>query len=196
VFLPPDHFVICDRVSSTKPEYHKRWLLHTAAEPVVSPHGFHADHWGGRLFCKTLCPEDAELVKIGGPGKQFWSDGRNWPLPELTPEDWNYQSMGWLDNNHALFGQWRVEVSPVTPAMDDVFLHFLQAGDTSLQSMDPSTLIRTEAGVGIRFSHGRKECEVVFSLQDEAAGRILITENGQKVLEENLTASIKHQEGL
>ncbi len=104
--------------------------------------------------------------------------------------------MGWLDNDHALFGQWRVEVSPGTPGTEDVFLHFLQAGDTSLQSMDPSTLIRSDEAIGVRFSHGQKECEVVFSIRDEAAGSILITENGQKVLEEKLSSSVKHQEGL
>jgi heparin/heparan-sulfate lyase len=150
---------------------------------VVSEQEFYADHWEGRLFCRTLYPEDAELVKVGGPGKQFWSDRRNWPLPVLTPEDWNYKGMGWLDNEHELFGQWRMEVSPVTEAKEDVFLHLLQVGDTSLQSMDPAALIKKDDRLGVRFSHGQKEFEIVFSLRDEAGGYIRITENGQMALE-------------
>jgi heparin/heparan-sulfate lyase len=196
LFLPPDHFVIFDRVSSKKPEYNKRWLLHTAAEPVVREKEFYADHWGGRLFCKTLYPEDAKLKKIGGPGKQFWSDGRNWPLPTLTPEDWNYQNMGWLDNEHELFGQWRIEVSPGSAGRDDVFLHLLQAGDTSLPSMDHSTLLERDDGVGVRFFHGQKEWEVLFFLREDAGGKITITEKGKTVLEEDLSTTVKHQEGL
>ena len=193
VFLPPDHFVILDRVSSTKPEYKKRWLLHTAAEPMVNTSEFYTDHRGGRLFCKTLFPENAELKKIGGPGKQFWSDGRNWALPELTPDDWNYNSMRWLDNNHDLFGQWRIEVTPGKSNTDDIFLHLLQVGDSSLQSMANSTPLKTDDMVGVRFVHEKKEYEVMFFVKDKAGGKISINQNGQKILEENLSDKVKPQ---
>ncbi len=192
VFLPPDHFVILDRVSSTKPEYKKRWLLHTAAEPMVNTSEFYTDHRGGRLFCKTLFPENAELKKIGGPGKQFWSDGRNWALPELTPDDWNYNSMRWLDNNHDLFGQWRIEVTPGKSNTDDIFLHLLQVGDSSLQSMANSIPLKTDDMVGVRFVHEKKEYEVMFFVKDKAGGKISITQNGQKILEENFSDKVKH----
>ena len=196
LFLPPDHFVIFDRVFSTKPEYKKRWLLHTAAEPTVMSDEFYTDHWGGRLFCKTLYPENAELNKIGGPGKQFWSDGRNWALPELTPDDWNYKNMGWLDNNHDLFGQWRIEVSPGKPDTDDIFLHLIQVGDSSLQSMAGSTPLQIDDMVGVRFTHENKECEVMFFITDKTGGKIMISKNGQKILEEELSDKVKPQEGL
>ena len=35
VFLMPDFFVICDRVTSVEPDYKKAWLLHTQNEPEV-----------------------------------------------------------------------------------------------------------------------------------------------------------------
>ena len=196
VFLPPDHFVILDRVSSIKPGYKKRWLLHTAAEPTVNSDEFYTDHWGGRLFCKTLFPENAELIKIGGPGKQFWSDGRNWALPELTPDDWNYNHMNWLDNNHDLFGQWRIEVTPAELNKDDIFLHLLQVGDTLLQSMDNSTALKTDDMVGVNFVHEKKKCEVMFFITDEAGGKISIHQNGQKILEEKFSDKVKVQKGL
>jgi len=196
VFLPPDHFVIFDRVCSTKPEYNKRWLLHTAAEPKVKSDEFYTDHWGGRLFCKTLYPENAELKKIGGPGKQFWSDGRNWALPELTPDDWNYNNMNWLDNNNELFGQWRIEVTPGKSNTNDIFLHLLQVGDSSLQSMANSTPVKTEDTVGVRFVHENRDYEVIFSITDNTGGRISIHQNGQKLLEEELSDKVKPQRGL
>jgi heparin/heparan-sulfate lyase len=193
VFLPPDHFVILDRVSSTEPGYEKRWLLHTAAEPAVNSTEFYADHWGGRLFCKTLFPESAELKKIGGPGKQFWSDGRNWALPELTPEDWNYSSMRWLDNDHDLFGQWRIEVTPGKSNRDDIFLHLIQVGDSTLQAMVNSIPLKTDDMVGVRFVHDKKEFEVMFSIKDKVGGVISINQNGQKILQENFSDKVKPQ---
>jgi heparin/heparan-sulfate lyase len=188
--------VVFDRVSSTNPAYKKRWLFHTAAEPTVMSDEFYTDHWGGRLFCKTLYPENAELKKIGGPGEQFWSDGRNWSLPELTRDDWNYKNMGWLDNSHDLFGQWRIEVGPDKPDTDDIFLHLMQVGDSSLQSMDNSTPVELEDMVGVRFVHEKRDYEVIFSISDNTGGRISIHQNGQKILEEELSDKVKPQEGL
>lgn len=196
LFLPPDHFVILDRVSSSKPEYNKRWILHTAAEPSVKTNEFYTDHWGGRLFCKTLYPENVELKKIGGAGKQFWSDGRNWALPKLTPDDWNYNSMHWLDNNNELFGQWRIEVTPGESKTDDIFLHLLQVGDTSLQSMANSTPLKRDDMLGLRFTHENKEYEILFFVKEQGGGRITISQNGQKILEEDFTDKVKPQQGL
>lgn len=191
VFLPPNHFVVFDRVNSTKPEYKKRWLLHTATEPAIKGNEFYVDHWEGRLFCKTLFPENAVLTKIGGPGKQFWSDGRNWAFPKLTPDDWNYQNMHWLDDNHDLFGQWRIEVTPEKPDTDDIFLHFIQVGETSLESMVDSESISSDGMVGVRFTVENKKYELKFWTKNEAGGRISISEDGQKILEEDFLKKVK-----
>ncbi len=195
VFLPPDHFVIFDRVTSTKPEYEKRWLLHTAAEPTVNINEFFTDHWQGRLFCKTLFPENAELTKIGGPGKQFWSDGRNWPLPFLIPGDWQYPRK-YHPDTHDLFGQWRIEVRPDKPDSDDIFLHLIQVGDTSLKAMSDSKPMQTDEIVGVQFTHENKEYQVMFATRDEAGGKISIIENGRKILEEDFANQVKQQKGL
>ncbi|MBM4050665.1 MAG: hypothetical protein FJ279_36675, partial [Planctomycetes bacterium] len=69
VFIPPDHFVVFDRATSTKPEYAKTWLLHHANEPALAGKTWRSDQDRGRIFCRTLLPEDAGLEKVGGPGK-------------------------------------------------------------------------------------------------------------------------------
>ncbi len=184
VFLPPDHFVIFDRVGSTKPEYQKTWLLHTAAEPTINGKDFFTDHWEGRLFCRTLLPDDAKLTKIGGPGKQFWSDGRNWPLPRGSNDT--------ID----LLGQWRVEVAPGKPNADDMFLHLIQVGDTSLNSMVVSTLVTVDDMTGVRFVYKNKEYEVMFFTKNEVGGKISILQNGQRILEENFADEVKKQKLL
>ena len=193
VFLPPDHFVIFDRVSSIKPGYKKTWLLHTAAEPMVKTNEFFTDHWEGRLFCKTLFPEKAELKKIGGPGKQFWSDGKNWPLPVLGPDDWNYKKMHSVPDTLELLGQWRIEVTPDKPNTDDIFLHLIQVGDSSLKSMANSTPVKTDDMVGVSFVYENREYEVMFFIKNEAGGKISINQNGQRILEEKFTDKVKPQ---
>jgi len=80
IFVYPDYFVVCDRVVSKKPDQLKTWLLHTQNEPVLDGDTFSAGHWGGKLYCRTLLPRKYERKKIGGAGKEFWSDGRNWPI--------------------------------------------------------------------------------------------------------------------
>jgi hypothetical protein len=104
--------------------------------------------------------------------------------------------MNWLDNNNELFGQWRIEVTPGKSDTDDIFLHLLQVGDSSLQSMANSTPLKTEDMVGVRFVHENKEFEVIFSITDNTGGKIMVSKNGQKILEEELSDKVKPQEGL
>ena len=65
------------------------------------------------MFCRTLLPTDARLTPVGGPGKEVWAAGKNWPI----------QTTGLQPENLALMGKWRVEVTPGTARKDDVFLH-------------------------------------------------------------------------
>jgi hypothetical protein len=186
VFLPPDHFVVFDRVSSVRPEYKKTWLLHTVAEPRITGLMFSADHEEGRLFSRTLLPEQAEMTKIGGPGKQFWTNGRNWPLPKgyRTPD------------THPLLGQWRVEVSPGKEQTDDVFLHLIQTGDATLESMVDSKLVRNEGQVGVRFQYRRDDWEILFGTRGEASGHITLRRDGAVKVSRDLTREVMPQAGL
>lgn len=188
LFLPDHYFVVFDRVNSTKAEYPKTWLLHTAREPVVDGDTFHADQMEGRLFCKTIFPEKAKLEKIGGEGKQFWSDGRNWPLPVLTPDDWNYgRTRRPMPDTHELLGQWRMEVMPPEPAEDDFFLHLIQVGDTTLKSMVDATPLKTDDRAGVKFTCQDKEYEVMFDTAGDIGGSLSIRRGNDRIVNVNLT---------
>lgn len=186
VFVPPDHFVIFDRVISTKPEYKKTWLLHTAREPQVDDLMFQAEQGEGRIMCRTMLPEDAVLTKIGGPGKQFWADGRNWPLPE------GYRT----SDTTELLGQWRMEVSPGSAKTENLFLHLIQVGDQSMSSMVAAELISENGRVGVSFRFGENENTVLFAIEGAAAGHIRITTAGQTLVDKALTESVAQQTGL
>src|SRR5690606_29269752 len=144
------------KVESTSPDYKKTWLLHTATEPVfLNNSEFFEEYDEGKMYCRTVFPKDGEMTKIGGPGKQFWSDGRNWPLPIVTPDDWNYRKS---KNKVALdtiplLGQWRVEVSPKVPSNKDSFLHLIHVGDKSLNRMIDSKPVEQDGMKGLRFEY-------------------------------------------
>jgi len=108
----------------------------------------------GRLRVHSLLPRDREVVVRGGPGFEFWTpgderggawgSGQNWPLdpPEggPLPEDpyllkmwktfWDGIDRLSPSNRRAVVpGGWRMEVAPVEPSRDDVFLNVLEIGD-------------------------------------------------------------------
>jgi heparin/heparan-sulfate lyase len=186
IFFPPDHFVVFDRVISKVAEYPKTWLLHTVQEPTVQDGGFSCEHEQGRLLCRTLLPENARLEKTGGSGKQFWSDGRNWPLPAgyRTPDE------------TPLLGQWRVEVRPVEQREQDLFLHLIEVGKRG--SSDPlvSELIKEGSRVGLEFSSGSQRWRVLFGTEGSASVRVTQWSRGGEVFSRELTGEVMPQAGL
>ena len=118
-----DVVVVHDRVTATKPELPKEWLLHTIEEPRLAGNLFTVrvtpsakpERRGGDLHGTVLLPKDPELSLIGGKGLEFFVDGVNYDergavwdkagkIPSLEP------------------GAWRVVLSPATPAREDRFL--------------------------------------------------------------------------
>jgi hypothetical protein len=186
VFLPPNHFVVMDRVTSTRPEYKKTWLLHTAAEPAIHGNEFTAAHEKGRLFCRTLLPERVSVTKIGGPGKQFWSDGRNWPLPKGSR----------TRDTNPLLGQWRVEVSPARARTEDIFLHVIETAEASQTRMARTKLVREGGRTGVRFRDGAAEWEVMFDTEGPAGGHIRLRNGGTVNVDRELTREVMAQAGL
>ena len=176
VWCVPDVFVVFDRVVSDKPEYSKRWLYHTADEPKFSGNlEFSEKSQGGKSICRTLFPKDARLEKIGGPGKQFWSDGRNWAIPELTPEDYGYAQRGNIPpNDHPLVGQWRVEVTPGTERTDDVFMHIIQVGDEKLGSLPKTKTFEDESVIGVEFKYNGKSYRMAFDKKADYGCKITV----------------------
>ena len=82
VYIKPDYFVIYDRLTSVEPNQQKVFLLHTRNEPACKDGVWRGDAGTGSLFMKTVLPADARTEVIGGPGREFWTNGRNFPLSE------------------------------------------------------------------------------------------------------------------
>lgn len=164
IWFAPDLFLVFDRMVADKAEYEKRWLYHMSEEPSLRGDlEFVEKSQGGKSICRTLFPTDAKIEKIGGPGKQFWSDGRNWSLPELTPEDYGYANRGAVPpNNWPLVGQWRIEVKPSQPSKTDYFMHLIQVGDESLAGLPKTKTFEDEKSMGVEFKYMGKKIKVVF----------------------------------
>ena len=82
----------------------------SSGSPVVEGSHFRADEGQGRLFCRTLLPKDALLAKVGGPGKEFWANGRNWEVGKWVKQE--NERIRQKTGKPMLLGNWRIEVSP------------------------------------------------------------------------------------
>jgi hypothetical protein len=112
--------VIFDRVESTRAELEKKFLLHTVNEPVIRGNMTVTENNGGRLSCLTVLPAEARLQLVGGPGKEFWVNGKNYPIDsEATPR------------RGIEPGAWRLEVAPREKQTMDYFLHVLFVDDAT-----------------------------------------------------------------
>jgi hypothetical protein len=193
VFIPPNHFVILDRVTSTDPSFRKAWLLHTQNEPEIAGNTFRCNEGDGRLFCRTLLPERASLTPIGGPGKEFWANGRNWELNETFKN--NQKDFEERTGKAMLLGNWRMEVAPAEPSKEDIFLHLIQVGDRELEEMTSAEVFRSEDMVEVHFNEGEREVCLSMNISDEACGRISI--KGTTVeLDQNLATEVMPQSGM
>lgn len=187
VFIPPNHFVVFDRVTATKAEYAKRWLLHHANEPIVNGKTWYSDQDRGRIFSRTLLPEDAVLEKVGGPGKEFMADGVNYPL-----------TIGKFHGKEVpeLMGRCRMEVKPGSPRAKDVFMHLIQVGDQSLEAMSDASVTTTDDTAQVAFDAGDKSVELSFATTGDIAGHIRISAGAKVLVDRELTQQVMPQAGL
>ncbi|MBN1670068.1 MAG: DNRLRE domain-containing protein [Kiritimatiellae bacterium] len=160
VYLRPEgaaeYVVVFDRAEAVQASFPKRWLLHSGSwwdksgkpelngdEVIVRGN---ADAGiaestntdlttitmsGGRLFCKTLLPEEPVVRKVGGAGYEFWVNNGNVSLyrdPSTTDDD---------------PGAWRIEVRPAEARAFDNFLHVLYPTTNTADAMPDTELIRS-----------------------------------------------------
>jgi hypothetical protein len=151
--------VILDRVEAASPSFRKSWLLHTVEEPRRDGNAFvienrtrvrftggddpqAKDYWyeySGKLHSETLLPPDASREFVGGKGKEFWVDGKNYPA-EIRDVDLITEP-----------GIGRIEVSATRPSAFDLFLHVLsptEAGDATPRPR--AEVIDVPGSVGLR----------------------------------------------
>ena len=123
----PAVMVVYDHVVSSDPSFRKFWLLHSIEEPQTGNQSFSVsrtkDGDTGKLYCDVLHPK-ADVTKVGGPGKDCWVFGENFPNAATTrPDPCNER------------GEWRVEVTPKKAAKEDSFLNVMQVMDNSVQPL-------------------------------------------------------------
>jgi len=180
VYLPPDAFVVFDRVTSTRPEFRKTWLLHTIEQPVLRGRTAMITQGDGRLFCRTLLPEDAQIELVGGPGKDFWVDGNNYPPPK--PDEATEA------------GAWRIEVSPGAARTQDHFLHVMYASSARTRRGPEAKVVRGDGSVGAEWSLAGRSYRVTFATQGESAGQVTIRDaSGTVLIDQPLSQQIQPQ---
>ncbi|MBI3946415.1 MAG: hypothetical protein HY321_10890, partial [Armatimonadetes bacterium] len=138
-----------------------------------------------------LSPADAVLEKIGGSGKEFWADGRNWPIPSDWPR---WRETGGQIPDAA--GRWRVEVRPGAAREDDCFLHLIQTSDQTVEKMVESQVSEAGDRIQVQFRVGPRTYTVGLNKTGEVGGRIRITEGGNVLVDRPLTREITPQAGL
>ena len=163
LYLRPNLFVVFDEVVATKPTFRKTWLLHTIDKPVLTGRRVRIRHKEGQLHVETLLPEAAKIKLIGGPGKEYFCDGRNWPPAK---------------KRDPLAGAWRVEVSPTNPAAADTFLHALAACDRFADPPPTCRLLPKREGIGVEITAAKDRWTVRFT---PAAVLISLTRDGRTI---------------
>lgn len=145
VFLRPDTFVIFDRVTSTKPEFKKSWLLQAAKPPTGQAPNLVVTNGQGRLFVQTLLPENP-VVTLHSGNDLYTVDGKHYPAS--------------LDTGPS--AECRIEVSPSMPAKADCFLHVLTTANADASaapkasvSVKGEQVVVEVAGVRVTFLTNR-----------------------------------------
>jgi len=166
----PAALALFDRVRSASPEFKKFWLLHSMEEPEVRGAEFSVTAPGesGKLTNAALLPEagNLQIEKIGGPGKEFYVFGENYPS---APRD---------EGRSEEIGAWRVEVSPGAPADTDLFLNVLQVTDRQKGQLRRVERVEGDRVIGFRMadrvvlfskSGDRLDRDVSFAVEGEDA---------------------------
>ncbi len=176
--LQPDFIVVFDRVTAGDAAYEKRWLLHTIDEPKVEGKTAVVTHLKGRLFSTTLLPTDARVEVVGGPGKEFWSDGENYPISNKSKE--------------CEPGAWRIEVYPGTPRERDFFCHVLYVTDSGKEAAPPVQLTDGEQ-VTLSFADAGRTYVVSLSKDGPVGGHVKVSEGAKVLIDQPLTEGIQPQ---
>ena len=178
----PASLVIYDHVVSSDPGFRKFWLLHSIEEPSVDGTEFTVARTmdGDSGMLKKMGPwfpekDNVSITAVGGPGKEFWVFGTNYPNAATSrPDPANER------------GEWRVEVVPVNPSAEDCFLNVIQVADNSCRSFNDVRRIDGDKVAGAMISDrvvifGRDgqalDQRAVFEIPDsEKVFRILVTD--------------------
>ena len=147
--------LIFDRVSSSNPDFRKRWLHHSLEKPELTHYGYTIEkpvkeqtpnQGTSRLDAHVLLPRNPDIALVGGAGFEFHVDGKNY--------DEGGKTLQTISNKKTTKepGNWRVELSPSAKAQDDLFMVVLLPHKTSEQSPYQVRLLEEGSLIG---------CEIV-----------------------------------
>ncbi len=158
----PAALVVRDTVVAANPAHGKYWLLHSIEEPRIGAGGVieidRAENGqSGRLIAVALEPaaDNREIRKIGGPGKEFWVFGQNYPNEPETDRQKRSQEPG----------AWRIEISPRQPAKEDGYLVAMLITDRERPAALPIETLAAPGFLGCRIG----DRAVFFSTGEPAA---------------------------
>ncbi len=182
----PAAMVVFDRVVSADPGFRKYWLLHTLEEPRLESTSAVVDctqhDSNGRLSLDVLLPAaaNADLAKVGGPGKEFWVFGQNY-ANDVDPDR--------LERSSMEPGAWRIELSPKSAAAEDLFLNVMQITDRQSPARWPVRRLDAGERVGcviegpdaawvvlLKKNSQRSTEPVRFTVPGQGAARMLVTD--------------------
>ncbi|MBD3268293.1 hypothetical protein GF373_16630 [bacterium] len=171
VHIQPDIFVVFDRVVSDEPSYKKTWVMHSIHSPRKEGEGFVIQHGDGRLDVQTVFPKAAQMEMIGGDGKEYWVNGKNYPPNSKSDPE---------------AGNWRLEVSPLEENTEDAFLHVLQAG--LKDSFDPVLVAPLErAGYkGVKLEYQNRQARLLFPTEGEPHMMVRLEQGGNVIIEKKI----------
>ncbi|MCK9265806.1 heparinase II/III family protein [bacterium] len=193
IYLNPNLFLVFDRVVSVKPEYKKSWLLHTSNEPEIIQNELKVDQGDGRIFCRTLYPINAIIEKIGGPGKEFWTGDKNWPIGN---QYFKRERMNSMHDVTDTIGRWRVEITPVANKNETSFLHLVQVSEKNIEKMVDSKVSEKDGKIRVSFSLENLYYSITVNNIGEIGGHIRITEDKTIKVDQLFTNEVMEQEGL
>ncbi len=108
----------------------------------------------GKLFSRTLLPQNPEIVKIGDSGHEFTVEGENFPLND--------------EDAQQFAGRFRAEISPTGDNLSNCFLHVMQTADSNETEMLDTGLLQADNASGaiignkvVMFSKDGSELDLV-----------------------------------
>ncbi|MEA4981073.1 MAG: T9SS type A sorting domain-containing protein [Paludibacter sp.] len=168
----PAVLIVFDKVVASKPEFKKYWLLHSIEEPLITGNTITIRRTlngdSGKLVNTVLLPEisNAGIVPVGGPGKEFWVFGTNYPNEPADGKD---------EANER--GAWRVEISPKKAVAEDYYLNVMQMMANNQNNMYEVKYLDGDKVIGVQiadrittFSKNSLPVKSSFSVQASGTG--------------------------
>ncbi|MBP8790514.1 MAG: heparinase II/III family protein, partial [Breznakibacter sp.] len=143
----PAALIVFDKVVSSNAEFKKFWLLHSIEQPEIVGNQITikrtTDGDEGMLVNTVLLPEidNANIVPVGGPGKEFWVFGTNYPNEPRPGDD---------EANER--GAWRVEISPKKASKEDYNLNVMQVADNNQKQLHEIKRLDSDRVIGVQIA--------------------------------------------